>query len=74
MLSCLKVSLISKQPHFTSTTLLMTQFCRNALAQRKKDKGNYSMTTTRVVEQSGAFIISYPLAEMAKENKVSGFG
>lgn len=31
------------------------------------------MTTTRGIEQSGAFIINYPLAEMAKENKVSGF-
>lgn len=31
------------------------------------------MTATRVVEQSGAFIINHPLAEMAKENKVSGF-
>lgn len=73
MLNCLKVSLIIKQFHFTSTTLLMTAFCRNSLAQRKKDQGNCTMTPTRGIEQSGAFIISYPLAEMAQENKESGF-
>lgn len=30
------------------------------------------MTTTRGLEQSGTFIINYPLAGMAEENKVSG--
>lgn len=47
----------------------MTVFYRNALAQRKKDKGNCSMTTSRGIEKSGAFIINYTLAEMAEEKQ-----